>query len=191
MTDVELIVDWLDDLAANMRAEIEPLTLEGLYWQPDAEANSIGVTVWHVARWLDLLKVRILENRPPDDEQWHTRGWRESTGYDPRGIGSRGLGAISGYTLEEVAAIPRLSAHDLAAYLDQVCGALRQHLLEMPDGALHEIAPGLGGKYTAYDWIKAVLPGCFGHLGEIQALKAMYARASRGSIIEQAEALGA
>jgi hypothetical protein len=138
MTDVELIVDWLDDLAARMGAEIEPLTPEELNWQPDAEANSIGVTVWHVARWLDLLTVRILENRPPGDEQWHTRGWRESTGYDPRGIGSGGLGAISGYTLEEVAAIPRLSAHDLLTYLGQVCGVLRQHLVKMPDGALRK-----------------------------------------------------
>jgi|GEM_PF-881924 len=190
MTDVELLVDWIDDFASKMRREVGPLTHEELYWQPDAEANSIGVTVWHVSRWLDLLTVRALENRPPDDEQWHTRGWLDKTGYDPRGVGYGGLGAITGYTLEEVAAIPRLSSDDLLAYLDQVCEALREHLLAMPAGALHDIAPGLGGKYTPYDWLKMLMPGCYGHLGEIQALRAMHARSLRSSM-ELEQALGA
>src|SRR5260370_30284396 len=100
-----------------------------LAWRPDAQGNSIGVTVWHYSRWLDLLVVRFLQNRSAGEEQWHTQGWATRTGYDPRGIGFAGLGAITGYTQEEVAAIPQMSGEELLAYLDQACTVLRQYLL--------------------------------------------------------------
>jgi len=87
-----------------------------------------------------------------------------------------GLGAVTGYTWEEVQAIPSLSAEELLAYLDQACHALSQHLLTMSPEALHQSVPGLGDQRTAYEWVKPVLKGCLGHLGEIQALKAMKAR---------------
>jgi hypothetical protein len=176
VTDVELIVDWVQAMAADMRGEIEGMSPEELAWQPDPEANSIGVTVWHVCRWLDLLTVQILEGRPAEEEQWHTRGSREQTGYDPRGIGLRGFGAISGYTLEEVAAVPSLTATEHTTYLTQVCDALCERLNAMPEGDLHQPTLGLGGKRTPYQWVKILLPGCFGHLGEIAALKAMRSR---------------
>ena len=153
-------------------------------WQPDTEGNSITITVWHFSRWLDLLTVRALENRPPEEEQWQTRGCAQKTGYDPRGIGYQGFGALTDYTQEEVAAIPVLSADELLTYLDQVCEALRQHLLSLPEEALYQPAMGLGGRRTPYQWIKSILLGSYGHLGEIEALKAMQGRtqalASRG-----------
>ena len=177
MNDVELIADLVAYLAQSVRDEIERLSQEELVWQPDAEGNGIAITVWHFSRWLDLLTVRALENRPPEEEQWHTRGWTQKTGYDPRGIGYQGFGVLTDYTQEEVAVVPRLCADELLTYLDQVCEALRQHLLSMPEGALHQPAAGLGGRRTPYQWIKPILRGCYGHLGEIEALKAMQKRA--------------
>lgn len=177
MNDVELIADLVAYLAQSVHDAIESLSQEELTWQPDAEGNSIAITVWHFSRWLDLLTVRALENRPPEEEQWQTRGWAQKTGYDPRGIGYQGFGVLTDYTQEEVAAVPILSADEVLMYLDQVCEALRQHLLSMPEGALHQPAAGLGGRRTPYQWIKPILRGCYGHLGEIEALKAMQKRA--------------
>ncbi len=177
MRDIELLADWVAKLAADLREEIADLDAEALAWRPDAEGNSIGVTVWHVARWLDVLAVQILQNRPATDEIWHTAGWAAQTGYDPQGIGYRGLGAITGYTQAEVAAIPTLSAPDLLAYLDAVCAALQEQLLALSPDALTEPTPGFGSKYPRYTWIKMLIPGCFGHVGEIAALKALRARA--------------
>jgi hypothetical protein len=172
----EVLAEWLQDLARDVRQQVEGLSLEELTWQPDSEANSIGITVWHFSRWLDLLAVRALENKPQEEEQWFTRGWAEKTAYDPRGIGYAGLGALTGYTQAEVALVPKLPAGDLLAYLDQVCEALRRQMLAISEDALHQLVPGLGGKRTPYQWLKPILQGATGHLGEIECLNAMRAR---------------
>jgi hypothetical protein len=172
----EVLADWLQDLARDVRQQVEGLSFEELTWQPDSKANSIGLTVWHFSRWLDLLAVRALENKPTEEEQWFTRGWAEKTSYDPRGIGYAGLGAITGYTQAEVALVPRLPADELLTYLDQVCEALRSHVLGMSEEALHQVVPGLGGKRTPYQWLKPILQGATGHVGEIECLNAMRAR---------------
>lgn len=182
MTDKEVLIDLMSDIGSDIRAEIGDMTAEELAWQPDPQANSIGVTVWHVARWLDVLAVRILHTGAAEDELWHTQGWAERTGYDPRGIGASGLGNVTGYTLEEVAAIPPMSATDLLAYLDSTIAAVNSRITGMGEGALHEKVPGLGKSRTAYGWVKSLLKGCTGHVGEIQTLKSMMARRSVASI---------
>lgn len=176
MEATEILVDWIEELARNVQEQVEGLSLDELTWRPDNEANSVGITVWHFSRWLDLLTVRALKNNPPEEEQWFTRGWARKTGYDPRGIGYASLGALTGYTQEEVSAVPTLAAADLLAYLHQVCDALLQHLRAMPVDALFQLTPGLGGKRSPYQWVKPILMGCFGHVGEIECLKAMRAR---------------
>ncbi|HLZ57779.1 MAG TPA: DinB family protein [Ktedonosporobacter sp.] len=176
MTDRDVLADLVSYIAKETRLLLTDMSPEELAWQPDAQGNSIGVTVWHYSRWLDLLVVRLLENRPAEEEQWHTQGWAANTGYDPRGIGFRGLGAITGYTQQEVAAIPLLSGEDLLTYLDQVCSALRGHLLSMPEGTLSSAARGYP-KGTAYQTIMGPVLGSIGHLGEIEALKVLQERA--------------
>src|SRR5437763_16996062 len=87
MTSVELLADLVASLAEGIHKAVTGLSVPELTWQPDAEGNSIGVTVWHCSRGLDVLKVRFLEQQPAQAEQWHTQVWAEKTGYDPRGIG--------------------------------------------------------------------------------------------------------
>ncbi len=69
--------------------------------------------------------MRFLEQRQALAEQWHIQGWSSKTAYDPRGIGTGGLGILAGYTQEEVAAIPVLSAEELLAYLEALVSANR------------------------------------------------------------------
>lgn len=181
MTSVEMLADLVATLANCIRKEVTGLSVPELMWRPDAEGNSIGVTVWHCSRGLDVLKVRFLEQRQASAEQWYTQGWAQKTGYDPRGIGTGGLGILSGYTQEEVAAIPELTAEELLAYLDQVSGALRQYLPSLPEEKLTQPTMFLGERLTVYQVIKEILLGCVGHLGEIEALKALQIRAKRRS----------
>jgi DinB superfamily len=119
MKGAEVLADLVVYLARSVRREIEGLSHEELTWQPDAEGNNIAITVWHFSRWLDLLTVRAFENRPPEEEQWHIRGWAKKTGYDPRGIGYQGFGVLADYTQKEVAEVPVLDANELITYLDQ------------------------------------------------------------------------
>ncbi len=58
----------------------------------------------------------MLPGRSNKEESWLTRGWAERTGYNPPGVGEQGLGAVTGYTLQEVAEIPLLSAQELLEY---------------------------------------------------------------------------
>jgi ketosteroid isomerase-like protein len=178
MTDREVLADLVVDLTAGIHQAITGLSAQELARRPDAEGNSIGVTVWHISRGLDVLKVRFLEQRQALAEQWHTQGWAQKTGYDPRGIGTGGLGILTGYTQEEVAAIPQLTAENLLAYLDQAAEALRHYLLSLPEEALAQTIVAMGESLTTYQLIKGILLGCVGHLGEIEALKALHLRAT-------------
>src|SRR5687767_10012777 len=87
VNDADLLAEWIDDIARDTRSEIEVLAPEVLNWQPDPDANSIGLTVWHYTRWLDLLSVRVFDNRAQHEEQWFMQGWAHRTGYDPTGHG--------------------------------------------------------------------------------------------------------
>jgi len=181
MTGVEMLADLVASLTEGIHKAVTGLSVPELTWRPDAEGNSIGVTVWHCSRGLDVLKVQFLEQHPAEAEQWYTQGWARKTAYDPRGIGTGGLGILAGYTQEEVAAIPELSAEELLAYLDQVSDALRQYLLSLPEGALSRPTMFTGERLTAYQLIKEIVLGCVGHLGEIEALKALQIRAKQRS----------
>jgi hypothetical protein len=176
MQDIDLLIEWIADIEHNTRDEVEHLSQDQLDWQPADQMNSIGLTIWHFSRWLDFILVRGLQNKPPDQEQWFTRGWKDKTGYDPSGKGFRGFGAITGFTWEEVQAIPSLSADELLTYLGQVSNALQEHLRALGSEALQQPTPGLGSERTVYGWLKPIVQGCFGHIGEIETLKTMQAK---------------
>ncbi len=182
MQDNELLAEWVHDIARDVRRESGRMSDTDLNWQADREANSIGITVWHIARTLDLLDARVMHNRQPDKEQWFTCGWSEKTGYDPRGIGYRGFGAITGYTYDEMKCVPAMPVEDLLTYLDQVCSALASSLSAVPAEALHQPAPLFKGERTIYEWIKPILKGSVGHVGEIQALRAMQKRVAKEAL---------
>jgi DinB superfamily len=174
-TPAAVLATWLADLVAMVHQHIADLTAEELAFQPDPQGNSIGVTVWHFSRWLDVVG-RAFAGQPPSGELWHTRGWAARTGYDPTGIGDYGLGVLTGYSWAEVTKVPTLSAAELLDYLGQVTQRLVQALDGMSTEVLHGPAPGLGGVRSRYSWLSTVLQGSFGHVGEIEALNAMRTR---------------
>jgi hypothetical protein len=177
MNDLELLAELIEDLARDLRPVIAPLTAEQLAWQPSPQSNSIGVTLWHIGRGLDLLAVRVLQNEPAEAELWHTLGWRERTGYDPRGIGYGGWGVLTGYTWEEVQALPTLSASELLEYLDQSSETAAAQVRALGSEAARQPAPGLmDGKLTYYRWIKEFYKGFQAHVGEIVAIKELMSK---------------
>ena len=178
MRDLELLAELTGDVADQIRRAVADLDEKALGWRPDPGANSIGVTVWHVARWLDVLCVRVLEERAATDELWHVDGWARRTAYDPRGVGFGGLGAITVYSQAEVERVPRLKAEELLAYLDSAARALRARLLGSDLPPLDATPAQLPGQRTRFFWVKTTIEGCLGHVGEIRALAAMRERTS-------------
>lgn len=157
--------DVLADLVVHLREGIDRqlTTTPGaaLHWRPAREMNSIGDTVWHIARWLDLCD-SWLRDAAPETQHWIADGWAERTGYDPRGVGTDGLGVLSGYSFAEVEAIPKLRADQLRTYLGRVSDALVSRLRGTDDAAVK--------RYSS------VIEGALGHLGEIATLRALYDR---------------
>lgn len=168
------LIEWSRDLQQELAARLTLMAADDLTWQPHPDANSPGVTVWHVARWLDILATRAFTGRPATDELWQAGGFRAATGYDPDGIGFLGLGALTGYTPAEMRAVPAMPADLLGEYL----AASTDRLV----ATLGELAPrlhaGSGGMPTPYQSIGGTLQGSFGHVGEIDTLVALRARLS-------------
>lgn len=167
MRDTELMAKWFEDVGARVREQIRDLDEEALEWRPDDRGNNVRETVWHMARWIDLL-TRVIDGTQPSTERWFTDGWAQRTGYDPRGIGDDGLGTMTGYTFEEVLKIPRLGTTELIRYLDSVVSPLAQRLRALPDD---ETAAKSVRRVTS------IVQGCFSHVGEIDALLAIRERA--------------
>ena len=166
MRDTELMAKWFEDVGARVREQLKGLDESALEWRADDRGNNVRETVWHMARWIDLL-TRVIDGKQQSTERWFTDGWAQRTGYDPRGIGDDGLGVLTGYTFEEVLKIPRLSATELVRYLDSVVGPLAQRLRALPD----DDAAG-----RTVRRVTGILQGCLAHIGEIDALLAIRER---------------
>ena len=85
------ILDRIPWVLHRVLADIDP---DALAWRPDAEANSIALTAWHIARALDWLATTVVGGQPAEKQLWHRMGWAERTGYDPRGHGHGGIGTL-------------------------------------------------------------------------------------------------
>jgi len=156
-----MLAEWVVDISGALERQLTRTPEAALHWRPARETNSIGDTIWHVARWLDLVEM-WLANAAPETQHWIADGWAERIGYDPRGLGTDGLGAITGYTFTEVEAIPKLRADQLRAYLAAVCDGVVPKLRAADDAAAKRYA--------------GVIQGIFGHIGEIAALRTLYER---------------
>ncbi len=176
MQGKEILHDLLETQHKAINSEFGELNKEALNWRPDAEANSIGITLWHLGRVADYVLTHRLEGRPAEEQRWFSGGWAEKTGYDPRGIGAGGMGILTGYTQEEVAVLPAISGDDLLAYHNAVYSALLEHLKALPEERLSEPVPGEGNQRPYYFWFRVILLDATRHLGEMQALKAMWVR---------------
>jgi hypothetical protein len=180
MNPQDVLLDLLQHFSLGLHRTILGMSKESLQWQPDPEANNIAVTVWHICRALDLLKVKILKNQPDKNQLWYDRGWASRTNYDPAGLGFGGFGNLSGYTLEQVKEVPLLSDRELLEYFDQTCEALSEYFKTLTIEDLEQLPPGWPNTASVppniYVVILMFLMDIREHLGEVKAIKAMWSR---------------
>ena len=173
----QVMIDYLNDNMRRLGRLMAQVGDGALHWQPDPGANSIAVTIWHMGRLMDVFLTQHVKGEPSVDECWCRKGWAERANYDPRGIGRDGWGSVNGYTLDEVAAIPRFSKGLVLDYLDEVYDSTRAYIQQMSMERLAQAAPGFEGRYTKYQVLSMALLDNVRHLGEIYALKAAWDRA--------------
>lgn len=167
-TVIEVLVEWLRDLEQEAVARLQLMSEDELGFRPHPDANNPDVTFWHVARWFDVLAARHVTRPPARAERWLADGWADLTGYDPTGIGFLGLGTLTGYTPEEMRAVPELGAEGLRAYLTGAIDDVVDAVSGLTPAELH--APGAGGIPSAYQVLGSTIQGAFGHLGEVDCL---------------------
>jgi hypothetical protein len=172
----DVLIDLLEDNRRRLHRLFDVMNDNCVIWKPEAEANSIAITVWHMGRIFDVFLTQQTEGYLPEEDCWFRYGWAEQTNYDPRGIGQNGWGMLTGYTQEEVAAIPRLSREQILGYLNKVYDVVKMYLASTPVEKLQTSAAGFDGKYTKYQCIQMALLDNVRHLGEIYAIKARWDR---------------
>ena len=155
---------------------LDESTEQGLHWQPDSQANSIAVTIWHVSRVFDVFLTQHIFSNSNKEEIWYRAGWSKKTGYDPHGIGTNGWGMLTGYTDEEVRQIPLFDKETLKNYFDAATEAVQIYLQTTNEEELLQPASGYEGKQSNYFWVRHPLFDLTRHVGEMLALKAMWER---------------
>jgi hypothetical protein len=176
MNTNEVLIDLLEDNRRRLRRLFDTLSEDCLLWKPEPTANSIAITVWHMARMFDVFLTRQAKGEAPEGECWFCHGWAKQTGYDPRGCGQNGWGMLTGYTQAEVAAIPPLTRAQLLGYLDDVYDTVQAYLSDTPEDKLFTPGAGFEGKYTQYQCLQMPLLDNVRHLGEIYAIKSSWER---------------
>src|SRR4030065_570818 len=127
----DVLIDLLEDNRRRLHRELSKMSEECRLWKPEADANSIAITIWHMARIFDVFLTQQAKGDTSGDECWFHNGWAERTGYDPRGIGPNGWGMLTGYTEEEVDVMPQLTRPQVLEYLDEVYDSVKEYLTRM------------------------------------------------------------
>ena len=172
----DLLIDLLEDNRRRLHRVFDAISDDCMFWKPEAEANNIAVTVWHMARIFDVFLTQQAKGDLAEEECWYQHGWAEQTGYYPRGIGQNGWGMLTGYTQEEVAAMPRLTREQVLGYSDEVYDTVKKYLKNIPLEKMQMPGAGFEGKYSHYQCIQMALLDNVRHLGEILAIKARWDR---------------
>lgn len=179
MNSKDILLDLLQSYKDGIDYVFKDLPDDALTFQPDPEANHIAVTMWHISRIMDMVVTMRIQNKPIEDEQWFVDGWMDKTGYDPRGKGSRGLGVLIGYSVEEMLAVPVMPREDMLNYFNDTLSALTEVVNGLAPEQFSEKAPGGDPQRSYYEWIKICLSDGIRHTGEMLAIRSMWERKNK------------
>ena len=157
ISSTALLQQALQIAHSRVHETVQDLTPEQLVWRPQATANSAAFFLWHVARTCDFnLHSRLLSV----PEIWFRENWESRIPIDAEGQGTRGMGTGTGFTDQQVGAMPALPVGEHSAYLDSVANALDSWLAMLPSEQLSEEREHVGFGKTQ---VSAVLLQMLGH----------------------------
>lgn len=130
MTSAELLADAVGRVGDVVHATAAGLTQEQLAWRADADANSIGWLLWHLARVQDdhVADVAGVE------QVWTAAGWADRFGL-PYETGDIGYGHSS----TDVAAVRVPSPDLLTGYYDAVAEQTTAYVGTLTDADLDRV----------------------------------------------------
>ncbi|CAQ00827.1 mycothiol transferase [Clavibacter sepedonicus] len=126
----DLLVDAYGRIVEIVRDAVDGLDVDDLAFRPDAEANSIGWLVWHLARVQDAQVADVAGQ----EQTWSTGGWAERFAL-PFDGSATGYGQSS----DDVAALEGVTPELLVGYLEAVQSATLAYLAGLDDAELDRV----------------------------------------------------
>lgn len=148
---------------ANQRV-ITGLTQEEIAWQPNPEANSIGLILLHGARSEDSIVQARMRNKP---QIWETGKWYEK-------LHCTAAETASGYTAEQVAAFRPPDVKNIMAYWEAVRTETREYLKSMDaEDFEKKVTFGRMGEVTLAALCTILIVHAGQHAGEIGYIRGL------------------
>ena len=173
MNAIDYLTLQAQALPAAVGRRVDELTEEQFVWRPTPQSNHVGFISWHCLRACDMQLGRV-RRVGPDGEVWQTAGFAQRSGYDPRGLGARGIGIGTGYTLAMVDAVP-VSKSLVTNYARAVADAYLAHLATMSDADLDAdvLVPEGSRGAQAHQSLEVALRQFYQHMGECDFLRGL------------------
>lgn len=158
----DYILMEFEGLDRGMTRAISGLTHEELAWRPSSGCNSIGLILFHVAKFEDSFTNARFQGKP---EVWVIKKW-----YQRLNLAENEAGAH--YTAEQVNAFPVPKNEDLLAYVAEVRGQTRDYINSLtPDVFEKKIALPHFGERSVAALLSVMVSHATQHNGEISYLR--------------------
>lgn len=151
----------LDNTKRGISRVLDGLTAPEITWRPCTGCNSIGLIVYHTARFEDsIIHTRILEK----PQIWESAKWYQKMSLPVDDMGAH-------YTMDQVNAFPVPELADILGYADAVRVGTLEYVNQLsPDELSRQVTMRMGPMTIA--GVLALLVGhIFQHIGEISYLR--------------------
>lgn len=154
----ELLLDAFSRVQQAVHGAVEGLGTDDLAARLDAEANSVGWLLWHLARVQDD-HVSEVAGR---EQTWTADGWAQRFGL-PLPVADTGYG----HSPDDVAAVRGIPPADLLGYLDAVDRRTQEFLRGLADEDLDRVVDeGWDPPVTLGVRLVSVIGDCLAHAGQ-------------------------
>jgi hypothetical protein len=151
----------LDASKRGISRVLDGLNRQEIIWRPCSGCNSIGLIIYHLARFEDSVIQGRIQGKP---QMWESAKWYEKMNLPVEDIGAH-------YTVDQVNAFPVPELSDIASYTDTVRAGTLEYIGKLsPDELERQITMRMGSMSIA--GVIALLVGhAYQHIGEISYLR--------------------
>ena len=153
----------------NLLSEIiSDLSEDDLYWQPGAESNSIGWTIWHMARvedmWIQFFSKRGIE-------RWESENWHTIFNLPTRQTGFK-------HTPEQISLFPHIDISTLMAYRKSVRCSTTEFIVRLQEADYTSTPwsdkPDMWWhNFTIINMLQQLLGELYQHMGQLAYIKGL------------------
>lgn len=172
MDDRSTYIQQITEMSSMLSQQVGELDDATLSKRPGPALNPVGFIYWHILRVWDLDLNWLIKGGAPGDDAWHRGGYSNELDYTPDGVGTRGMGIGTGYTDNEVDAVP-YRADVLARYQRQLLDETNAYLSEATDEELQRELPLRDQTTTVAARLQHTVSHSWNHVGEIRMTKSM------------------